>query len=341
MEAATADPRPPSPRSLEGGGARRLRDRGVELVLASAAAVSVIALLGIFGVLVWNAGQGFFVADGLTAASLTAAERASLSPEELAAFEEAALHQPTIPGFLTGREWNPTAAKPLWGALGMVVSTLLVTVVSMVFAVPLGVGVAAWLAMAAPPRVREVLKPIIELLAAIPSVVVGFVGIIVVAPALASVFGLGHGLNALNGALLLAVMALPTIVSLSEDAITSVPRDYVQASLALGADRWQTLVNVVLPAAGSGIVAACMLGMGRAIGETMTVLMATGNARAFPGSVFDSVRTLTATIAAELGEVPHGSAHYHMLFSVGLVLFVLTFLVNVVADQMLRRGGRG
>jgi phosphate transport system permease protein len=197
------------------------------------------------------------------------------------------------------------------------------------------------LAMAAPPRVREVLKPIIELLAAIPSVVVGFVGIIVVAPALASVFGLGHGLNALNGALLLAVMALPTIVSLSEDAITSVPRDYVQASLALGADRWQTLVNVVLPAAGSGIVAACMLGMGRAIGETMTVLMATGNARAFPGSVFDSVRTLTATIAAELGEVPHGSAHYHMLFSVGLVLFVLTFLVNVVADQMLRRGGRG
>jgi phosphate transport system permease protein len=207
----------------------------------------------------------------------------------------------------------------------------------MVIALPLGIGVATWLALAAPPRAREWLKPVIELLAAVPSVVVGFIGIVVTGPLLARIFGLPNGLNAVNGAVLLAIMALPTIISLSEDAITAVPKDYLQASLALGADRWQSAVRVVLPAASSGIVAASMLGMGRAIGETMTVLMATGNAVALPGSVFDSVRTLTATIAIELGEVPAGSTHYHMLFTVGLVLFVITFAVNLLSDVYVRR----
>ena len=184
---------------------------------------------------------------------------------------------------------------------------------------------------------REVVKPVIEILAGIPSVVVGFLGIIVVGPALAKLFGTSSGLNAINGSLLLAVMALPTIISISEDAIVSVPQDFKSASLALGANRWQTLVRVTLPSALSGIIASVMLGMGRAIGETMTVLMATGCAPAMPGSFFDSVRTMTSTIAIELGETVQGGIHYQSLFVIAFVLFLMTFLVNLVSDVVLQK----
>lgn len=336
MEAVEAAP---PARQMGGGARRRLRERAIEAALALAAASSIFVLLGIFSVLLLNGAAAFGEGDGVSLANLTAEERALLSPAEL---EELGRHTEKVPGltgdFLGSEVWNPTSSSsPGYGVQAMVVSTLMVTFVAILFAAPLGVGVAAWLAFVAPPRAREVIKPILEMLAAIPSVVVGFVGIVFVGPLIADVFGLGNGLNALNGAVLLAVMALPTIISISEDAIRAVPKDYTQASLALGADRWQTLVRVVLPAAASGILAAVMLGMGRAIGETMTVLMATGNAVAMPDSMFDSVRTLTATIAIELGEVPFGSRHYHLLFAVGLVLFVMTFAVNLASDIVLRR----
>lgn len=329
-----------APREMGGGARRRLRERMIEGALALAAASSIFVLLGIFGVLLVNGVQAFGENGGVSIGNLTPEERAFLSEAELA---ELARHTEVTPSvgadFLFSSHWNPTSSSSAaYGVLGMVASTLMVTLVAIAIAAPLGVGVAAWLAFVAPPRAREILKPILELLAAIPSVVVGFIGIVFVGPLIARVFNLGNGLNALNGAVLLSVMALPTIISISEDAVRAVPKDYVQASLALGADRWQTLVRVVLPAAASGILAAVMLGMGRAIGETMTVLMATGNAIAMPHGLFDSVRTLTATIAIELGEVPQGSRHYQLLFAVGLVLFLMTFVVNLVSDLVLRRG---
>src|SRR5512136_1922090 len=219
----------------------------------------------------------------------------------------------------------------------MVVSTLMVTGGALLLAVPIGIAVAAYLSDVAHWRVREVLKPVVEILAGIPSVVVGFLGLVLIGPLLARIFHTGSGLNALNGSLLLAIMALPTIISISEDSLSAVPRAYAEASLALGASRWQTLLRVKLPAGLSGVIAACMLGMGRAIGETMTVLMATGNARAFPHGFLDSVRTMTSGIAIELGEVPYYTTHYYALFAIGLVLFIITFAVNLVADIVLRK----
>ncbi|MEN6312511.1 MAG: phosphate ABC transporter permease subunit PstC, partial [Acidobacteriota bacterium] len=234
--------------------------------------------------------------------------------------------------------WDPTSPEQAeYGILSMIVGTLIVTSGSLVLAVPIGIGVAAYLSDVAPWRVREIVKPVVEILAGIPSVVVGFLGIVLFGPAIAKIFHTGNGLNAINGSVLLAIMALPTIISISEDSLNAVPAAYGEASLALGASRWQTLVRVKLPAALSGIIAACMLGMGRAIGETMTVLMATGNARAFPHGFLNSVRTMTADIAIELGEVPYYTTHYYALFAVGLVLFIMTFIVNVIADVILHR----
>ncbi len=243
--------------------------------------------------------------------------------------------------FLTGKVWDPTSPEQAeYGILSMIVSTLLVTFGALVIAVPIGIAVAAYLSDVAHWRVREIVKPIVEILAGIPSVVVGFLGIVLFAPAIAKLFGIGHGLTALNGSILLAIMALPTIVSISEDSLNAVPKAYSEASLALGASRWQTLFRVKIPAALSGIIAASMLGMGRAIGETMTVLMATGNARTFPKlpqALLESVRTMTANIAIELGEVPYYTTHYYALFAIGLVLFIMTFLVNLVADVILKK----
>ncbi len=325
---------------LTGGGVRRAREAAIRGAFTLAALVSVGVLVGIFAVLFLQARESFGGNEGIAQSTLTPEQRALFTDVEFAALPAVPPPAPSVGrDFLGGTNWNPTGATAYYGVLPMVVSTLMVTLCALALAAPLGIGAAAWLAYVAPPRAREVIKPIIEVLAAIPSVVLGFVGIVVVGPALAHGFGLQSGLSAANGALLLAVMALPTIVSITEDALTAVPRDYVQASLALGADRWQTLVRVVLPAAQSGVVAALMLGMGRAIGETMTVLMACGNATAMPGSIFDPVRTLTATIAIELGETDVGSRHFHMLFAVGLVLFCMTFAVNLASEIAMRKSG--
>ncbi|MFH1941250.1 MAG: phosphate ABC transporter permease subunit PstC [bacterium] len=240
--------------------------------------------------------------------------------------------------FFLNSRWDPTSpVKETYGILAMVVSTLMVTFGAMVIAIPLGIACAAYIADAASPRMREIVKPVIEILAGIPSVVIGFLGIIVVGPLIAKVFGTSNGLNAINGSVLLAIMALPTIISISEDAIVSVPQEFKSASLALGASRWQTLIRVTIPAAMSGIIASIMLGMGRAIGETMTVLMACGNAPALPRSFTDSVRPMTATIAIELGETVQGGLHYRSLFVIGFVLFLMTFLVNIVSDIVLQK----
>jgi len=249
-----------------------------------------------------------------------------------------AIRELGLKSFFGSAVWNPNAyGTPKYGILSLIVSTLMVTVGALVIAVPLGVACAAFLSELAPPRLREILKPAVEILAGIPSVVVGFLGIVLVNPLISKLFGISHGLNALNGAILLAVMSLPTIISLSEDALSAVPHTYREASLALGANRWQTLVRVLIPSGLSGIIASVMLGMGRAIGETMTVLMATGNAPALTFNFLEAIQTMTATIAIELGEVPYNTTHYHALFVIGFVLFVMTFLVNLISDLILQK----
>jgi phosphate ABC transporter membrane protein len=274
--------------------------------------------------------------SGLLVLMILASIFALLLITTIPAFKEINLKE-----FLTSSRWDPTSPeKPEYGILSMVVSTLLVTAGALAIAFPLGLGVAAYLSDVANHKVREIVKPIVELLAAIPSVVVGFVGLTLVGPLIARIFKLSNGLNALNGSLLLAIMALPTIISISEDSLQAVPPSYVKASLALGANRWQSLVRVKIPAAISGITASFMLGLGRAIGETMTVLMATGNARSFPHGFLDSVRTLSANIAIELGEVPYYTTHYYALFALGLILFIMTFLINLTADLILEKQKR-
>ena len=240
--------------------------------------------------------------------------------------------------FFGSSVWNPTSySTPKYGILSLITSTLMVTFGALVIAVPLGVACAAFISQVASPRIREVLKPAVEILAGIPSVVVGFLGIILVNPLIAKLFGISNGLNALNGSILLAVMSLPTIISLSEDALRAVPKTYKEASLALGGNDWQTLIRVLIPSALSGIIASIMLGMGRAIGETMTVLMATGNAPALTFNFLDAIQTMTSTIAIELGEVPYNTTHYYALFVIGLVLFIMTFVVNLVSDVILQK----
>ncbi|MCB0575497.1 MAG: phosphate ABC transporter permease subunit PstC, partial [Saprospiraceae bacterium] len=246
-----------------------------------------------------------------------------------------AFHDISPGQFFFHSEWNPSAYEhPAYGMGAMLYSTLLVTLGAMALAVPVGIGAAAFLSEIATPRLRNILKPAIEMLSAVPSVVIGFLGIVVVSPALAQIFDLPNGLNALNGSILLAVMALPTLISVAEDAIHAVPGHYKEASYALGANRWETLVRVTLPSCTSGILAAVMLGFGRALGETMTVLMATGNATAMPRGFFDPVRTITATVAIEMGEVPFGTPHYYGLFACAFVLFVITMGVNITAERI-------
>jgi len=277
--------------------------------------------------------RAFFLTCGILAVLVLVGIFATLLTTAIPAFKEIHLSE-----FLLKKNWDPTSPeKAEYGLLSMIVSTLMVTGGALLLAVPIGIGVAAYLSDVAHWRVREIVKPIVEILAAIPSVVVGFLGIVLFGPAIAKIFHTGNGLNAVNGSVLLAIMALPTIISISEDSLNAVPPAYGEASLALGASRWQTLFRVKVPAALSGIIAACMLGMGRAIGETMTVLMATGNARAFPHGFLSSVRTMTANIAIELGEVPYYTTHYYALFAIGLVLFVMTFVVNLAADVILRK----
>ena len=248
------------------------------------------------------------------------------------------------PGNLFGTRWYPTF--DLFGTLPLILGSALVTVIAMVIALPLGVATAVFVREVAPGWVREVLKPMIEVLAGIPSVVLGFFGMTFVAPFIRQTLGAPTGLTAFTGALILAYMSLPTIISVAEDALDAVPKSYRDAGLAMGATRWQTIWRVVVPAARSGIVTAVMLGMGRAIGETMAVMMVTGNAARMPlslDSLFRPIRTMTATIAAEMGEVAQGGVHYHALFGIGIVLFLMTFVINLAAASTIfrkrRRGG--
>ena len=236
--------------------------------------------------------------------------------------------------FFTGWDWDPEKS---YSILPLIVSTFLVAFGSMVIAVPLGIFTAAFLSEFAPKNLQLILKPIIEMLAAIPSVAIGFLGIVLIGPGLAQLFGIHNGLNALNGSILLAIMALPTIVTISEDAIQAVPKSHKEASLALGANKWETLFKVTIPAALPGLIAAVMLGLGRALGETMTVLMATGNTAAIPKGFLDSVRTITATIAIEMGEVPYQTTHYFALFAIAAILFMISLFVNFIGEYFANR----
>jgi phosphate transport system permease protein len=240
----------------------------------------------------------------------------------------------SVGDFLFGKYWYPTSDPPDFGIFPLIIGSLAVTFISAAISIPLGVMTAVYLAEMATPRVRELVKPVVELLAALPSVVIGFFGMVIVAPFLQNAFNLPTGLNLFNAALMLAFMSIPTICSISEDAIYSVPNSLREASLALGATHWETIIRVVLPAAISGISTAVILGMSRAIGETMVVLMVAGGAAMMPGSIFDPVRPLPASIAAEMAEAPFRGDHYYALFATGIVLFFFTLLFNIVADQI-------
>lgn len=236
--------------------------------------------------------------------------------------------------------WQPVSEHPKYSLWPLIVGTLKVTFVSILIAMPLAIGSAVYVALVAPPRVREVLKPVIELLAGIPSVVLGFFALIVLASWLQGAFGFTHRLNATVAGAGLALAVIPIIFTVAEDALRAVPDSYRQASLALGASPWQTTLRVMVPAASPGIAAAVALGFGRAVGETMIVLMASGNAAIFSARLDEPVRTLSATIAAELAEVVFGSPHYSVLFLIGALLFAFTFVVNLVgnvATQRLKR----
>jgi phosphate transport system permease protein len=243
----------------------------------------------------------------------------------------------SVKDFLFGSYWYPTSDPPDYGIFPLIVGSLSVTALSACIAIPLGIMTAIYLAEIAKPRIREWVKPIVELLAALPSVVIGFFGMVVVAPFLQNTFGVATGLNLFNAALMLAFMSIPTICSLSEDAIYSVPGNLKEASLALGATHWDTILKVILPASISGISTAVILGMSRAIGETMVVLMVAGGAALVPSSIFDPVRPLPASIAAEMAEAPFRGEHYYALFAIGIVLFVFTFLFNMLADHLAHR----
>ena len=238
--------------------------------------------------------------------------------------------------FLTSPKWIPTSATPKYGVGALIVGTLSVTAAAMAIAVPFGLGAAVFVSEFCGRRTRETLKIVIELLAAIPSVVWGFIGLSVMSPLLIRTFEVPVGVNLLNGALLLALMSVPIMVSIGEDALKAVPDSYREAGLALGATRWQIVWRILLPAAKNGLLAAVLLGVGRAIGETMAVLMATGHSIRIPQALFDPVCTLTATIAAELGETSKGSTHYQVLFLIGILLFTITFVVNLSADLVVK-----
>lgn len=239
--------------------------------------------------------------------------------------------------FFLSPEWYPTSvSNKRYGVLALLAGTASVTALAMAIAVPFGLGAAIYVSEFCGPKLKETFKIVIEMLAAIPSVVWGFIGITVMNRLIIDLFHVPIGLNILNSGIILALMSVPIIVSIGEDALKAVPDSYREAALALGATKWQIIYRVLLPAAKNGLLAAVLLGIGRAVGETMAVLMATGHAVKIPTSIFDSVRTLTATIAAELGEAPVHSDHYQVLFIIGILLFTITFAVNLTADFIVR-----
>lgn len=244
----------------------------------------------------------------------------------------------TPAGFVSDTEWFPTSLPAArMGVMPLLLGTLLVAFFSMLFALPLGLAAAIYLAEIADERVRRLLKPMIELLAGIPSVVYGFFGLAVIVPLVQKTFNLPVGETALAGSIVLAIMALPTIITLAEDALRTTPQHMKEASLALGASHWQTIKNIVVPYAASGIAAAAILGIGRAIGETMAVLMVTGNSAIMPHSLLQPVRTIPATIAAELGEAPFGGLHFKALFALGCILFLITLAINLIVERVIER----
>jgi phosphate transport system permease protein len=278
-------------------------------------------------------------ASGLSAIAFVLLIFAFLLREGVPAFFE------VKPDVLLGTRWYPT--EGYFGLWPLILGSVLVTLGAAALALPTGLLAAVFVAEVAPRWLREIVKPMIEVVAGIPSVVLGFLGMIALSPLVREAFNAPTGLTALTGSLVLAYMALPTIISVAEDALDSVPRAYRDAALALGATQWQTIWRVTVPAARTGVLMAMMLGIGRAIGETMAVMMVTGNAARLPlsaDSLMRSVRTMTATIAAEMGEVAQGSAHFHVLFAIGILLFVITFAVNLAASlaifQQTRRSER-
>lgn len=276
--------------------------------------------------------EGLIRACGISSIAIVALIFLFLLREGLALFQ-------TVPvaDFLAGDRWYPISEPPRFGILPLILGSGLVTLGAIALSVPMGIASALFVSEIAKGWVKETLKAGIELLAAIPSVVLGFIGIAILAPLIQRLFHLPTGLTALTGALTLALMAMPTIVSITEDALAAVPRGYREAALALGATRWQMMWRVLLPAASSGILAATMLGIGRVIGETMAVMMVTGNAAVIPRSLLRPARTMTATIAAEMGETVRGSDHYAALFAIGIALFVISFVINMLADLFLHR----
>jgi len=249
-----------------------------------------------------------------------------------------AFREISILDFLFGQTWQPTSLmKAEFGTVPLVYGTVIVTSIAMAISIPLGIAIAVYIAEIANPIEKEILKPIVELLAGVPSVVYGFFALVTLATWIQQLTSTNSRLNALNGGLILAIMVIPTIVSLAEDAISSVPKEYREGSMALGASKWETIKNVTVPSAAPGILAAILLGFGRAVGETMAVLMATGNAAVVNFNILDSVRTMTATIVIETPEVAFGSLHYHALFAVALLLFVITFVFNYIAGVIMRR----
>ncbi len=255
-----------------------------------------------------------------------------LFKEALPIFNKVSLAQ-----FISGRSWHPTYDPPEFGILPLISASALITVGAVIVCIPLGIGSALYLHELAGNTQRAFLKPLVELLASIPSVVYGFFGMVILTPFLQEVFHLPTGLTALNASLVLGIMATPTVCSIADDALGYVPKTFREASFAVGANRWQTLTRVVIPAAGSGISTAVILGMSRAIGETMTVLMVAGGAAVIPRSFLEPVRPMTAAIAAEMGEAPMGGAHYHALFAIALILFLTTFVFNITAEIVSRR----
>lgn len=242
-----------------------------------------------------------------------------------------------IKEFLFSTQWYPTSMSNVrYGTFALTVGSLSVTVIAMLIAVPFGLGAAIYISEFCEKKQKETLKVIIELLAAIPSVVWGFIGLTVMSKFIVSITGTPVGVNILNGAIILALMSVPIIVSIGEDALKAVPDSFREAATAMGTTKWQLIIKVLFPAAKNGLLAAVLLGVGRAVGETMAVLMATGHAVQIPHGVFDSVRTLTANVAAELGEAAAGSDHYRVLFLTGILLFAITFVVNITADFVIR-----
>jgi len=247
------------------------------------------------------------------------------------------LKEINIKDFIFGMQWYPTHEPPEYGIFPLIAASFWVTFGAMIVAVPLGIGSALYINELASARQKQILKPTIEVLAGIPSIVFGFFGMLVVAPFLQKVFNIPTGLCAFTASLVLGIMAIPTVTSLAEDSLSFVPKSFKEASYALGANRWQTLVKVVIPASMSGISTAIILGMSRIVGETMTVLMVSGGAAVMPKSIFDPVRPMTSTIAAEMGESAVGSQHYHALFAIGLILFLITLIFNIIAEHISKK----